>query len=147
MNSVLPISEPQPAECVSVLLLWVEGSVKAGFPSPAQDFDCRPVDLANVLIRHPQATFMVRASGVSMLGAGINNGDILLVDRAISPEHGQIVCAIVDNYFTVKYLHRKHGKFRLVAADPTIPDIMPKESQTVEVWGVVTASITRHLKL
>ena len=93
INSVLPVSEPQLAECVSVLLLWVEGSVKAGFPSPAQDFECRPVDLANVLIRHPQATFMVRASGVSMLGAGINNGDSLLVDRAITPQHGQIVCA------------------------------------------------------
>ena len=147
MNSVLPINEPIPVACVSVVLLWVEGSVKAGFPSPAQDFDCRPVDLANVLIRHPQATFMIRASGVSMLGAGINNDDILLVDRAISPQHGQIVCAIVDNYFTVKYLHRKHGKFRLVAADPTIPDIIPNEAQTIEVWGVVTASITRHLKL
>jgi DNA polymerase V len=138
-------------------LLWIKGSVKAGFPSPALEFDCKPVDLATILIRHPQATFLIRASGLSMLGAGINDGDLLVIDRALEAHHGSIVCAVVDAQFTVKYLYRKHGKFRLVAArrgssrlvaaDPTIPDIVPRYGQTVEIWGVVTASITRLVKL
>jgi DNA polymerase V len=147
MNSVLPLSEIRQAECLPVALLWIEGSVKAGFPSPALEFDCKPVDLATILIRHPQATFLIRASGLSMLGAGINDGDLLVIDRALEAHHGSIVCAVVDAQFTVKYLHRKHGKFRLVAADPTIPDIVPRDGQTVEIWGVVTASITRLVKL
>lgn len=147
MNSVLPLSDIRQAECRPIALLWVDGSIKAGFPSPALDFDCKPVDLATILIRHPQATFLIRAAGLSMHGAGINDGDLLVVDRALEAHHGSIVCAVVDAQFTVKYLHRKHGKFRLVAADPTIPDIVPREGQTVEIWGVVTASITRLVKL
>lgn len=147
MNSVLSLSEVRQAECRPIALLWVDGSVKAGFPSPALDFDCRPVDLATVLIRHPQATFLIRAAGLSMHGAGINDGDLLVVDRALEAHHGSIVCAVVDAHFTVKYLHKKHGKFRLVAADPTIPDVVPRDGQTVEIWGVVTASITRLVKL
>lgn len=147
MNSVLSLSEVKQAECRPVALLWIEGSVKAGFPSPALEFDCRPVDLATILIRHPQATFLIRASGLSMLGAGINDGDLLVIDRALEAHHGSIVCAVVDANFTVKYLHKRHGKFRLVAADPTIPDIVPRDGQTVEIWGVVTASITRLVKL
>jgi DNA polymerase V len=114
---------------------------------PALDFDCKPVDLATVLIRHPQATFLIRASGLSMVGAGINDGDLLVVDRALEAHHGSIVCAIVDTLFTVKYLHKKLGRFRLVAADPTIPDVIPRDGQTVEIWGVVTASITQLAKI
>jgi DNA polymerase V len=147
MNSVLPLSEIRQAHCLPIALLWVDGSIKAGFPSPALDFDCTPVDLATILIRHPQATLLIRAAGLSMHCAGTNDGDLLVVDRALEAHHGSIVCAVVDAQFTVKYLHKKHGKFRLVAADPTIPDIVPRDSQTVEIWGMVTASITRLVKL
>ena len=146
MNSVIAIDQPCLVQCLPLALLWFDGTVRAGFPSPADDFDCRPVDIAELLVKHPQATFLVRASGLSMRAAGINDGDILIVDRALAPQHGNIVCAVVDALFTVKYLHRRLGRFRLVAADPTFPDIVPREGQTVEVWGVVTASITRHVK-
>jgi len=147
MNSVVPQDKPAPAMFLSLVLPAVDGAVKAGFPSPALDFDCRPVDLANILIRHPQATFLIRASGTSMLAAGINDGDLLVVDRALTAQPGCIVCAVVDTYFTVKFLRKKQGRFLLVAADPTIPDIVPGEGQSVDVWGVVTASITRHVKM
>lgn len=147
MTSLIVLDRPYPADCSVALVLWIDGQVKAGFPSPAADFDCRPVDIAQLLVRHPQATFLLRASGISMRDAGINDGDLLVVDRAIRPQPGHIVCAVVDSNFTVKYLQRRHGQFRLVAADPTFPDIVPRDGQTLEVWGVVTASITRHVKL
>jgi DNA polymerase V len=147
MNSTPQTDFPRAIARGPIMVLWVDGSIKAGFPSPADDFDCRPLDIAQLLVRHPQATFILRASGVSMRDAGINDGDLLVVDRALRPEHGCIVCAVVDTLFTVKYLHKRHGQFRLVAADPTFPDIIPRDGQTVEVWGVVTASITRHVKL
>lgn len=76
-----------------------------------------------------------------MLGAGINDGDLLIVDRALNAKHKDIVCAVVDNMFTVKFLHTK-PRFKLVAADPTFPDIVPKDFQEAHIWGVVTASIT-----
>lgn len=136
-----------PAVCRPVTVQRVYGSVKAGFPSPADDYACKPIDLADELIRHPQATFLLRASGLSMLAAGINDGDILVVDRALQPASGNVVCAVVNGHFTVKYLRKRAGQFRLVAADPTFPDIVPGEGETIEVWGVVTSSITRLIKV
>lgn len=136
-----------PAVCRPVTIQRVYGSVKAGFPSPADDYACKPIDLADELIRHPQATFLLHAGGFSMVGAGINDGDILVVDRAIEPVAGHVVCAVVNGHFTVKYLRKRGGTFRLVAADPTYPDIIPSEGETIEVWGVVTSSITRLIKV
>jgi DNA polymerase V len=78
-----------------------------------------------------------------MQGAGIADGDILVVNRALQPVHGDVVVAEVDNDFTVKYLHRRNGRVKLVAADPTFPDIVPRDGQTLAVCGVVTATIKR----
>lgn len=89
---------------------------------------------------------MVRVSGESMIDAGIADGDVLIVDRALKPEHGSVVVAIVDGEFTVKYLHQRFRQFKLRTANPTYPDIIPREGQMVEVWGVVTASIKRFRK-
>jgi DNA polymerase V len=136
-----------PAACRMLVIHSVLGSVKAGFPSPADDFACQPIDLADVLIKHPQATFLIRAGGFSMVAAGINDGDILVVDRAIKAETGHVVCAVVNGHFTVKYLRKRGGAYRLVAADPTFPDIIPSDGETIEVWGVVTSSITRLVKI
>lgn len=71
-----------------------------------------------------------------MREAGIDDGEILVVDRAIKPRHGHVMVAVVDGEFTVKYLHQRAGSIRLKAANPTFPDIVPKDGQTVEVWGV-----------
>ena len=94
-----------------------------------------------MLIVHPQATYFLRASGQSMVDAGIFDKDILVVDRAVKARHNHIVVAIVDGDFTVKYLYKRADRIKLRAANPTFPDIVPKEGQTIEVWGVVTSTI------
>lgn len=119
--------------------------VRCGFPSPAEDFQVQRLDLSELLVRHPQATFFLRAAGRSMVDAGIDDGDLLLVDRALRPANGQVVVAVVDGDFTVKRLQLRAGRVRLRAANATFPDIVPREGQTVEVWGVVTACIKRFL--
>jgi DNA polymerase V len=134
---------PVPFLCGSMLLPEAGCTVQAGFPSPADDFLVRRIDLSQELIAHPQATFLLRVSGESMKDAGIFDGDMLLVDRAIKPRHGHVVVAVVDGEFTVKYLYQRVGRIKLKPANPTFPEITPREGQTLEVWGVVTASIKR----
>jgi DNA polymerase V len=122
-------------------LLELAWSVQAGFPSPAEDFNTKRVDLTEILITHPQATFLARVAGWSMKDDGIWDRDVIVVNRAIKPKHNHIVLAVVDGEHTVKRLHLRHGRFRLVAANSTFPDIVPAEGQTVEIWGVVTSCI------
>jgi DNA polymerase V len=123
----------------------VQGTIRAGFPSPADDFAVKRQDLNDLLITHPQATFFWRVRGTSMLGAGITDGDILIVNRALTPLHGDIVVAEVDNDFTVKYLHKRNGRVKLKAADATFPDItFEKDGQQLVIVGVVTATIKQH---
>jgi DNA polymerase V len=119
----------------------IKGTVQAGFPSPAEDLGAQRIDLTQLLIKHSQATYFLKASGQSMTEAGIFDGDILVVDRAIKPRNTHIVVAIVDGEFTVKQLYQRAGRMKLKAANPTYPDITPKDGQTIEVWGVVTATI------
>lgn len=123
------------------MALLLNSRVCAGFPSPAEDLGAQGIDLSKILITHAQATYFLRASGTSMIDAGIFDKDILVVDRAITPRHGHIVVAVVDGDFTVKQLHQRQGCTKLKAANPTFPDIVPKEGQTIKVWGVVTSSI------
>lgn len=118
-------------------------AVQAGFPSPADDFAVERLDLTTILVTHPQATFLVRVRGDSMREAGIFDGDLLVVDRAIKPSHSDVVLAVVDGEFTCKTLWLRQGRMKLVAANPTFPEIVPKDGQSVEIWGVVTASIKR----
>lgn len=145
--SATPIPSDAAAKPVPVLLAdpaWVQGvhnTVQAGFPSPAEDHVIERVDLNKVLIKHPQATFLMRVRGASMREAGIDDGDVVLVDRAIRASHGHIVVAVVDGEFTVKRLWKRGGNLKLQAANPTYPDIHPRDGQTIEVWGVVTTAI------
>jgi DNA polymerase V len=119
------------------------GSIRAGFPSPAQDFAVERLDLMALLVKHPQATYFWRVAGDSMREAGIDDGDLITVDRALRPRHNNIVVALVDGDCTVKYLHQQAGLMKLRAANPNYPDILPRDGQTIEVWGVVTACIKR----
>lgn len=120
-------------------------SVQAGFPSPAEDFQTGPIDLTRELVTHPQATFFFRVSGDSMRDLGIFDGDTLVVNRALKPKHRHVVVAVIDGEFTVKQLYLWGGRKKLCAANPTYPDIIPGDGQTVEIWGVVTASIKRFV--
>ena len=81
-----------------------------------------------------------------MIEAGIFDGDILVVDRSLRPAHGDVVVAQVDNQFTVKYLHKRMGSFKLVPANPTFPEIVPRDGQEIIIVGVVTASIKQFRK-
>jgi DNA polymerase V len=139
--------EPRPAgpaqELAPLHLPWVEGYVRCGFASPADDFAVRRCDLNELLITHPMATFFWRARGQSMAGAGIGDGDILVVDRALDAVPGDVVVAEVDQDFTVKYLRKRGARLRLCAADPTFPDIVPTDARTVVICGVVTAIVKR----
>jgi len=122
----------------------VQGTIRAGFPSPADDFAVKRQDLNDLLITHPAATFFWRVRGTSMLQAGICDGDLLVVNRALSPVHGDIVVAEVDHDFTVKYLWRRNGRVKLRAADPTFPDILfERDEQLLVIVGVVTATIKK----
>ena len=109
----------------------------------AEDHAVKRIDLNDILIRHPQATFLMRVSGTSMKDAGIDDGDVVLVDRAIKPCHGHVVVAVVDGEFTVKRLWKRGDRMKLQAANPTYPDITPREGQQVEIWGVVTNAIKK----
>ena len=111
--------------------------VPAGFPSPADDYIENTLDLNDFLIEHPAATFFVRVTGDSMTGAGINSGDILIVDRALTPRSGSIVVAILNGEFTVKRLSCVNGKIFLLPENPAYDPIEITEGSGFEVWGVV----------
>lgn len=115
--------------------------VSAGFPSPAEDHIDRNLDLNELLIQNPVATFFVRVAGDSMREAGISHGDILVVDRSLEATSGKIVIAIVNGELTVKRLMRNQTSCRLLAANPDYPPVEITEDTDFNVWGVVTSVI------
>jgi DNA polymerase V len=115
--------------------------VQAGFPSPAGDHEEQALDLNQLLIKRPEASFFVRAAGDSMIDAGIHQGDLLVVDRSLDPRHGQIVIARLDSEFTVKRLYIQDRLIRLVAENPNYPAIEVTADMDFEVWGVVTGVV------
>lgn len=113
-------------------------SVPAGFPSPAEDHIEGKLDLNDLLIKHPAATFFVRASGDSMINTGIHSGDILVVDRSIEPVHGKIVIAAVDGQLTVKRLYKSKDRIALMPENNAFSAIEITSENDVHIWGVVT---------
>jgi len=116
-------------------------SVKAGFPSPAEDYAEQHLDLNSHLIQHPAATFFLRVSGDSMVNAGIFNGDLLIVDRSLEPIHGKIVIAAVNGELTVKRLQKTPEGIFLVAENSDYPPIALSATDQIQLWGVVTYAI------
>jgi DNA polymerase V len=140
-HATLDLNTPVP---ISQAPLWVNAlpcRITAGFPSPAEDHVVQRVDLMAQLMRHPQATYLLRVRGESMIEAGIFDNDVVMVDRAITPRSGQVVVAVVDGDFVCKTLYQRGGRIKLKAANPTFADITPKDGQTLEIWGVVIAAI------
>ena len=115
--------------------------VQAGFPSPADDYVEKNLDLNEHLIHHPEATFFVRATGDSMIGAGIYPNSILIVDKSLTPTSGNIVIAIVNGEFTVKRLIKSDSQCILHSANPRYQPIIIKDENQLLIWGVVTAVI------
>lgn len=112
-------------------------SVSAGFPSPATDYMDSKLDLNEFCIKNPSATFFIRVSGDSMQGAGISDGDILIVDRSLKPKIRDIVVAIVENDFVVKRFFKQGKRFLLVAENTLYPPIIIEEDSDFEIWGTV----------
>ena len=122
-------------------------TVAAGFPSPADDYINVGIDLNEALIRHPSSTFFLRVSGDSMIDAGIQHGDLLVVDRSLEARPGQIVVAVLDGAFTLKRLARHQGRLRLEAANSAYPPLELHQCGDVQIWGVaihVIHSLGRH---
>ncbi len=115
--------------------------VAAGFPSPAQDYIERRLDLNEHLIRRPSATFFVRVTGESMTGAAILDGDLLIVDRSIEPRSGKIIIASLAGELTVKRLLIENETVTLIPENPSFSPIHVAEPDDFEIWGVVTAVI------
>lgn len=122
---------------------FMGGAVMAGFPSPAEQYVERALDLNELLVAKPTATYFVRAEGDSMEGAGIHAGDLLVVDRSLEAGDGAVVIACVDGEFTVKTLRKGRGGVRLEAANPAYKPIRLGGEMELQVFGVVTAAIHR----
>ncbi|EXJ16933.1 LexA family protein [Imhoffiella purpurea] len=115
--------------------------ISAGFPSPADDDIEATIDLNEHLVQHPAATFFVRVQGESMTGAGIHDGDLLVVDRALEPRSGAIVVAVVDGELTVKRLKIECERVWLMAENPAYPPLEIRDGQELFIWGVVAHAV------
>lgn len=132
----------KPAEPLSkVSLPLFTSKIPAGFPSPANDYIEKDLDLNELMIENPTATFFARAQGYSMINAGILPGDILVINRALEPQPGSIVVCVLDNEFTVKRLVHANGQWQLHAENPEFPVIELNQDSELQVWGVVTYAI------
>jgi DNA polymerase V len=140
MRYPVPLSIDHPVWVAAVLV-----RVPAGFPSPAQDsFDDGRIDLNEVLIRDVTSTFILRVTGDSMEGVGIYSGDEVLVDRSLTPRHGDVVIAVLDGDFTIKTLHVHPDRVVLHPENPAYPDVEVPSMSELIVWGVVIYAI-RHV--
>ena len=133
------VGQPIPFEALTPMRIpLASANVQAGFPSPADDHMENSLDLNEHLVSNPAATFFVRVRGNSMRDAGIQGGDILVVDRSITPGNGQIVIAMLDGEFTVKRLSQRGSRVFLEAENTDFAPIEIHESQELTLWGVVT---------
>jgi len=113
-------------------------SVAISFGSPAGESGVTRLDLNDILVRHPQAAFLMRIAGASMRDAGVDDGDLALIDRAMQATHGHVVIAIVDDEFVCRRLFRRGAEVRLQATDPACPDWVAGDAEPLQIWGVVT---------
>ena len=114
-------------------------SIKAGFPSPAEDYIVESLDFNRDLIKHPEATFYAHVDGDSMIGIGIEEGDIAVVDKSLEPQHGDIVVAAIDKEFNIKRLdltHKNDGYIELKSENPKGPNFRIDNAEMFRVWGI-----------
>lgn len=127
----------------NVLPGMAQDGIHAGFPSPATDYMTQAIDLNKELVKHPAATFYGRVVGDSMIDAGVEEGDILVIDRSLEPQSGNMAVCFLDGEFTLKYLHIDGFSLILVPANPKYPKIKVEEGMDFKMWGVVTYVIKK----
>jgi len=130
----------------TLALPLAEGGIAAGFPSPAQDYIDLSIDLNKELIENPSHTFYARVKGSSMIDAGISDGDILIIDKAIEPRDGDTAVCFIDGEFILKYIKLEPDAVYLVPANPEFHTIKVTEENNFCIWGIVTYSIKNHKK-
>ena len=135
-NLHLPILELSPFPTLVGLPLFAS-KIPAGFPSPADDHLEATIDLNQQYVRHPAATFFVRVQGYSMTGAGIHNGDMLVVDRSLEAQSGSIIIAVVNGELTVKRLMIDGDAVWLMPENPDFQPLQISEGMELHIWGVV----------
>lgn len=121
-----------------MFLTFYKEAVECGFPSPARDFTEGTIDLNEELIPRPNSTFIVRARGDSMIGSGIYPGDLLIVDRSLSPRNGSIIIAVLDGELSVKELELNNDQVTLSSSNPNYSDVIVSEEMDFTIWGVCT---------
>lgn len=129
-------------------LPYADGGIKAGFPSPAQDYLTESIDLNKTLIRHTETTFYARVSGDSLTDIGISDGDLVVIDKSLEAKNGDYVAAYIDGEFTLKefQLDEANRCAWLIPANKKYQPIKVTEENDFMVWGVITAAIKRFHK-
>jgi len=139
---VLEIFRAETNVCLALPI--ADEGIKAGFPSPAQDFMDMAIDLNRELVRHPASTFYGRVRGSSMIDAGIHDGDILIIDKSLDPRNGDMAVCFIDGEFTIKYIRIEKQAVWLVPANEEYEPIKVTEENDFLIWGIVTYSIKKQ---
>ena len=132
-----------PAKSDSLGAILVDTGISAGFPSPADDFKEQRLSLDDELIKNKEATFFARVSGQSMINAGLNDNDLLIIDRSLEPEHNKIAVCFLDGEFTVKRLKVDGNEVWLQPENPNYPIIKITKENDFIIWGIVTNVIKK----
>ena len=136
MENKIDILELSSSE--NIIISFLNNKIPAGFPSPAQDADSDILDLNRELIHSPSSTFCARVSGDSMIDCGINDGDLLIIDKALTPHDGSIAVCYIDGDFTVKRISVQNDGIFLMPANRKYRPIPVSEDNNFQVWGIVT---------
>lgn len=126
---------------IELELPFIEQGISAGFPSPADDFLDLSIDLNKEYVKNPDATFYGRVKGDSMIGAGLNNGDLLIIDKSLEPQNGKIAVCYIDGNFTVKRIKIEKECVYLMAENEKYLPIKVTQDNDFIIWGVVTTVI------
>jgi DNA polymerase V len=119
-------------------LPFISSGIKAGFPSPAADFDGSKISLDNVLVKNREATFYAKASGNSMIGAGIDDGDILVIDKSLEPQNNKVAVCFIDGEFTIKRIKIEKDCVYLMPENKNYQPIKVTDENELIIWGIVT---------
>lgn len=117
---------------------YISSGIKAGFPSPAADFDGSRISIDQIVVKNATATFYAKANGNSMTGAGIDDGDILVIDKSIEPQDGKIAVCFIDGEFTVKRIKVQENSLLLLPENKLFEPIEITEENNFIIWGIVT---------
>lgn len=140
-HTISPISLYTPARHSKVVIPLAQQGISAGFPSPADDFLDLSIDLNKELVKHPYATFYGRVSGDSMTGAGLDDGDLLVIDKSLEPRDGKIAVCFIDGEFTVKRIKLEADAVWLMPENAKYTPIKVTQDNEFVIWGIVTSVI------